>query len=515
MTKKELLNKITENRFGDVELQTQLCDELYEIAKEESERNLMGAALFYKGEILFAEDQNKAEKFLKRSLKYLNVEESSELVARANNVLGLIASLKEDFSEALNYHLSCMKICDEYGHKYVKAMSSCNIAVLFQMLGSYEEAVKYYEKSGVLFANDDSETAIANIASIYTNIFSCLYKLKDVQGMGNTLAKIKAYKEYVSPVFLIDLYEAIYDAVLENAENIDSKIDKAVAESLKEENVLDNLDNYQLLCEFLIENNRIDLLGRILDLIESNVSDKVFPKMRINFVKYRMLYYKQTGNTESLIQKSFEYVALYEKITSIYHESITKALNLRLYIDELKEKEDLYKKDAMTDNLTDLFNINGLDEKSQLLIDEAKSKSSTVASFIIDIDYFKQYNDYYGHVKGDECIKNVAKVIREACQGRGISARYGGDEFVIICADVSEKWVEKAASAIVQNVAALQLESFDSPISDYVSVSVGAYCGIISLDETLKSLIDKADKGLYQVKENGRNNYCIISSIRI
>lgn len=171
MTKKELLNKITENRFGDVELQTQLCDELYEIAKEESERNLMGAALFYKGEILFAEDQNKAEKFLKRSLKYLNVEESSELVARANNVLGLIASLKEDFSEALNYHLSCMKICDEYGHKYVKAMSSCNIAVLFQMLGSYEEAVKYYEKSGVLFANDDSETAIANIASIYTNIF--------------------------------------------------------------------------------------------------------------------------------------------------------------------------------------------------------------------------------------------------------------------------------------------------------------------------------------------------------
>lgn len=512
MSKDELIQKIIDNRFEDINLQTKLCDELFEKANDESNMNLIGVALFYKGETLFSDNQDIAKKHLKNSLKYLELEESSELIARANNILGLIASNKDDFSSALNYFLSCIKICDKHGHTYVKGMASCNIAVLFQMLQSYEEAVKYFRQAIDLFSSiDDNETAKVYSASINTNIFECLYKLKDVQGMGKTLEKIKENREFIDPAFLINLYESIYNTVLGDTKSIDSLINEAVEESLAEDEVFDNLDNYQLLCEFLIENRYMDSLGRVLDLIESRVSDKLLPKMQINFVKYRMLFYKEKGNLDGFMKKSFEYVTLYEKVTSIYHESITESLNLRLYIEELKEKEDSYKKDAVTDNLTRLFNRNGLEEEAYSLLKEAKSKTSHVASFIIDIDYFKQYNDHYGHVMGDECLKNVAKVIREVCDSHCISARFGGDEFVIICADVSEKWVKEVASAIIENVAALKLESVDSPISDYVSVSIGAYWGIISDKENLKSLIDKADKGLYKAKENGRNNYCIVS----
>ena len=103
---------------------------------------------------------------------------------------------------------------------------------------------------------------------------------------------------------------------------------------------------------------------------------------------------------------------------------------------------------------------------------------------------------------GDECLRNVAKVIFAVCGTKCVTARYGGDEFVIICENVSKEWVEDVAKSLVSKVAELKMESEDSPISDYVSVSVGAYYGKIAYKETLRSLVEKADKGLYKVKGN-------------
>ena len=143
--------------------------------------------------------------------------------------------------------------------------------------------MKYFRQAIDLFSSiDDNETAKVYSASINTNIFECLYKLKDVQGMGKTLEKIKENREFIDPAFLINLYESIYNTVLGDTKSIDSLINEAVEESLAEDEVFDNLDNYQLLCEFLIENRYMDSLGRVLDLIESRVSDQLLPKMQIN-----------------------------------------------------------------------------------------------------------------------------------------------------------------------------------------------------------------------------------------
>ena len=164
MVIEDLLHKIKENRFEDADLQTRLCDELYKVASEKSDLNLMGMALFYKGETIFLNDQNYASKILKRSISYLNEEESPELVARAYNMLGLAVSNKEDFSFGLNYFLTCLKVCDKYDQKHVKGISSCNIAVLFQMIGSYDDAIEYFQKGLEIFEGDENEMAKYNVA---------------------------------------------------------------------------------------------------------------------------------------------------------------------------------------------------------------------------------------------------------------------------------------------------------------------------------------------------------------
>ena len=511
MVIEDLLHKIKENRFEDADLQTRLCDELYKVASEKSDLNLMGVALYYKGETIFLVDQNYASKILKRSISYLNEEESPELVAMAYNMLGLAVSNKEDFSFGLNYFLTCLKVCDKYDQKHVKGISSCNIAVLFQMIGSYDDAIEYFQKGLEIFEGDENEMAKYNVASIYANIFVCLYRLNNIDDMGKALDKLKECDEYIKPKFLLNLYDSIYSTVLGENEDIKPKMEEAVRESFEEKDIFEDLDNFHLLCEFLEECKYIDLLDKELNFIDANISDKLLPKMKIDFVKYRMICCREKGDMYGFMEKSLEYVNLYEKVTNNYHESIREALNLRLYIEELKEKEDIYKKDAVTDKLTGLLNRNGLEEESYLLLKEAKGKSATIASFIMDIDYFKQYNDYYGHVMGDECLRNVAKVIFAVCGTKCVTARYGGDEFVIICENVSKEWVEDVAKSLVSKVAELKMESEDSPISDYVSVSVGAYYGKIAYKETLRSLVEKADKGLYKVKENGRNNYTIMS----
>lgn len=94
MNKDELIQKIINNRLVDIDLQVELCDKLYKMANDESNMNLMGVALFYKGETVFSESQDEAKTILKNSLGYLELEESSELVARTNNILGIIASSK-------------------------------------------------------------------------------------------------------------------------------------------------------------------------------------------------------------------------------------------------------------------------------------------------------------------------------------------------------------------------------------------------------------------------------------
>lgn len=134
-------------------------------------------------------------------------------------------------------------------------------------------------------------------------------------------------------------------------------------------------------------------------------------------------------------------------------------------------------------------------------------RSHTPLSLILcDIDFFKLYNDTYGHPQGDECLRQVANAIGKAVRRPGdLVARYGGEEFVILLPNTAIKGAQQVAKEAAENIQALQIAHSASSVSDYVSVSLGVTTVVPKAGLSASVLVDTADLGLYEAKRRGRN----------
>jgi len=133
---------------------------------------------------------------------------------------------------------------------------------------------------------------------------------------------------------------------------------------------------------------------------------------------------------------------------------------------------------------------------------------------MLDIDYFKQYNDTYGHIKGDAVLKKVASVFQDILKRPSDYVfRLGGEEFGVLLTDTSETNSASVAQSICDAVRASQITHESSKIDKYITISIGVACCIAdgALDEEL--LMAKADEALYRAKEGGRNRYELTTEI--
>lgn len=161
---------------------------------------------------------------------------------------------------------------------------------------------------------------------------------------------------------------------------------------------------------------------------------------------------------------------------------------------------------AMQDSLTGLANRRQLDVVLPAEIKRAKRTSQPLGVIMVDIDYFKRYNDYYGHPAGDLCIKAIANVLKNHARRAGnLAARYGGEELTVLLPSCDQAAVLAAAERIVESIRGLQIAHDDSP-EGYVTVSVGAYSySAFNKEVDASGLLKCADDALYAAKQAGRN----------
>jgi len=158
------------------------------------------------------------------------------------------------------------------------------------------------------------------------------------------------------------------------------------------------------------------------------------------------------------------------------------------------------------DGLTGIANRRHFDEFLQQMCNRSKRHHLPLSLLLIDIDFFKLYNDHYGHQKGDGCLVDVAKELNSYAQRDGeLAARYGGEEFAIIITEMSAQDVIEHAQKCQQAIQKLQIEHAKSSCHSYVTISMG----VVTLNDkhniSPENLIKKADSALYQAKESGRN----------
>jgi diguanylate cyclase (GGDEF)-like protein len=163
------------------------------------------------------------------------------------------------------------------------------------------------------------------------------------------------------------------------------------------------------------------------------------------------------------------------------------------------------------DALTGIYNRRFFDGALQQNIRMLSRSNSAIGVMMIDIDRFKQYNDSYGHLPGDKCLKVIAEIIKD-CVNRedDYAARFGGEEFVVVLPHVSEKGVHAAAMKILERVRERSIPHKSSDVAPFVTVSIG--CTIVKARHTHKAAdyVDRADRALYMAKQKGRNKYVFL-----
>ncbi|EGV28437.1 diguanylate cyclase [Thiorhodococcus drewsii AZ1] len=160
---------------------------------------------------------------------------------------------------------------------------------------------------------------------------------------------------------------------------------------------------------------------------------------------------------------------------------------------------------ATTDGLTGVANRRRFDEILEQEWERAKRAGTPLSLLMIDIDFFKQYNDHYGHQTGDTCLREVGRLVRDSIHRAGDAvARYGGEEFAAVLPGTPEEGALSFARALCQSMHARALPHARSPVG-VLTFSVGAASMIPKPTEDASLLIARADQALYQAKRNGRN----------
>jgi len=242
--------------------------------------------------------------------------------------------------------------------------------------------------------------------------------------------------------------------------------------------------NITLLCALLIVIpifERLELFVIFLSLLSFNIILMVIYEAPINFIIYVIVIILASLFVSNFVQ--YQYIHMIVQ------------LNFEVRVDYL----------------TGIMNVRGGMDKVQTILELTKRQNTSIVLYMIDIDYFKSYNDKYGHLYGDTVLKSVAKAISTTfTRISDVVCRYGGEEFLVCSVIKNSHEAEMMANQIQKNIRNLNIDAPNKTISPYLTVSVGyvvynAQFDDYKSDTNINTLLGIADTALYKAKNSGRN----------
>ena len=180
------------------------------------------------------------------------------------------------------------------------------------------------------------------------------------------------------------------------------------------------------------------------------------------------------------------------------------------FFEYYKDVEEHFSNLAVHDGLTGIYNRRYFDETLAREWKRTMREKAPLSLIMLDIDYFKKYNDTYGHQAGDECLRQVATTISGALRRPAdMAARYGGEEFVVVLPNLKLEDSAKFGETIRAKIEALKMEHKQSDANPFITVSLGIASVVPSSISSYEELVGAADKALYSAKNKGRNRVCV------
>ena len=518
----DLVKEIQKNRGRDPKALIEACDKLEELGKKHNDNALLGYAFFSRGETYYL--LNDATNFYSEMLSCLGPMESQGewgYVAMANNMLGIMSLNRGNAPFALDYYIKAISICEDYGLPDIEWIIHMNLGSLYLNIEEYKKALMHIENAyRYLIDHDDMPEYIENLTTAYLGMARAYLKLDRQDKYIDIADKLQRecipflpeMDRIVIYCFFARMHQALGEPeardrwILKINEGINSKMP-----------VMDVFDDFYDYMEMLLNIERYDDFFKIYNLLDILTKKTTIKNLERKLLTLKIRYFRRSAQIEEYKRSSVLYFEMSEFMERENRLMVSNMLVMRNSYQQLadvnkkveKEKNVLQKR-SETDPLTGLNNRYKLNEHSETVFDYSLENNTPIAVEILDIDYFKQYNDNYGHQKGDECIQFIARKLFDLGQGEDIFvARYGGDEFVIIYQNLSEEDVIKKVKQLRANISEANMEHKFSLCDEKVTISQGICYGTPREGTTMFGYLQRADQMLYKVKKQERNSFMI------
>lgn len=517
----EWIEIVQENSDKDAELTLKYCQDIIDYGKKTQDDGLVALGYYHEGVVYYVlNDGSHFYEAVTNALSYLSKVEEWELMARCYNFLGIFSVNHGNAAIGLDYYLNALQCCKKGGVEAFASTVKINRGVLNIIYGRYDDAIQvlleafdYYSKHPELSRYDDY------MICVYENMAKAYLCKGDLIEAKCCFENIHAeHGEYLEDEIMLTVLatEAMYYHFAGKDEKCQDRIARIHKELTPNMPIMDMFDDFYDYCKILLERDCKEEFWKLIDIMEPMVKSLDITNLILKILGLKIQYYRKHQMNAEYLQAAALYYEYSERAAVENRTMMNNVLNLRRTLEEVNlEKQEIEEKNVIlqakseTDALTGLSNRFRLNDYSEEAFQRALENGTSLAVEILDMDNFKGYNDFYGHQRGDECIQLVATAVKSMEEFGAFTARYGGDEFVLIYEGKTKEDMVEYAAELRKRVMALGIEHRVSKISNIMTISQGICWDIPVEGNRMWDYLHASDDMLYRVKQRKRNNFCI------
>lgn len=494
------------------------CQKLLQYAAEENSDALMGLGYYHFAEYYFSKpDADQVMYCLMEAVKYFPKAEMYDYLARCYNIMGVVADSQDNRVLALEYFHICIQYCEKYGITYVLAMAEANMSSILHNMGEDERAVALLKSAAAHYHEGEKMPRTEwNLMLTVIGLGYCyleLGKYKEAEHAEQQVQEmIQGKEETEIPVLALNILKAEMAHYRGSNEEAAEYV-RQVIENIRMGAVYMEYSDYLIdVAHLLSAMKEHTLLLEMLLSIQSWVKQDAGLELQTKWYYYMLECYEHLGMEEEYIALAKKYFELHEVYARHSRETARKAIELRNKLNVLQQRQ--YNMMALNaelkmisqhDPMTGLANRTYLNEYLEKQFEQAWKENKKLAVELMDIDCFKKYNDFYGHLAGDKCIEKIAMLLKSIENDKIFCARYGGDEFMLVYTDMEKEQVCRTAETIRKKVMDMCILHENSDIAPVVTVTQGIVCKVPEETGRVWDYCVRADKCLYEAKKSGKN----------
>ncbi|MEG0708834.1 MAG: GGDEF domain-containing protein [Longicatena sp.] len=512
-----LMNRILASLNVDLEEEKLASFDLLELGIQDNDMYAIASAHSYLADYyILTRNHTSCLEHLREAISIGEENQFSDLLLLDYTIAGIYYNAHFDEITALQYYLDAYRIAKNTNNLHKQMIVFNNISILFSQKDDFEDAMDYAKRAfdALVQKGNTIETysdlaVVLNLIELYIHNDLLLDAKKIYESYKSKFQNITKNKQSSYIICLSQIYIAEAD---KHYETVRTLVDRFIRSNLqKEDNRCTYFNLFLDIFKVLIRIKDKARAEKFLQFMgELCLNDDIEQQLQLH---YSWIQFAETFHMEDALINSYkQYYLLQKMVVDTTNKTKAESMKEKIVVYHMMDEHNkiLLEKNILatqvkTDCLTKLFSRSYFNTIAEAM--QTNESVEHICFILLDVDYFKEYNDYYGHYQGDMLLKQIANCLDENCDSRFFVARYGGDEFVCLSVNTTENEINEYLNNVYHQLYELQIEHKGSKNSDRATLSAGF--AIFKNDDTFKYEvgITLADAALYKAKQDGKNRF--------